>query len=241
MVKKRKPTIELKLSGDDFKRLEEFADFADEFRSETDRAAVILGAAKLDHTLHQILTTFLLPKLGSSDELLDGDSPLSSFSSKINLCYRLGLIDADFVRALHLIRKIRNSFAHEVSGCNLELSPHRDRVAELITPYKDNHYFELYKQFFFGDEPEAATNFKTLLGLCFRRLDGITRKVKPLTIGGVTPLVKQFKGYKMDVKSFLNEIRSEAINKKSRQLREPRQLQVNKVAVKGSKKRGGKK
>lgn len=55
-------------------------------------------------------------------------SPLSIFSAKIHLCYRMGLIDSAIARTLHLIIKIRNNFAHEVTGCKLDSGSHRDRV-----------------------------------------------------------------------------------------------------------------
>jgi hypothetical protein len=68
--------------------------FVEEFRSESDRAAVILGVAKLDVVMYQIIQQALLPSASSNDELLDGDTPLSTFSAKINFLYRLGIIDA---------------------------------------------------------------------------------------------------------------------------------------------------
>lgn len=55
--------------------VEEHRRFISEFVGETDRAAVILGAAKLDILLYQILQRFLLADVGTSDELLDGDVP----------------------------------------------------------------------------------------------------------------------------------------------------------------------
>src|SRR5438270_10281747 len=42
---------------------------------------------------------------------------------------------SDTSRALHLIRRIRNSFAHEVSGAKLDSGPHRDRIRELAAPF----------------------------------------------------------------------------------------------------------
>ena len=105
-----------------------FSQFVEEFRDESDRAAVVLGAAKLDLVLYQILQAYLLPTTTGKDELLDGDSPLGTFSSKINISYRLGLLASSFARALHLVRKIRNAFAHDVSGCSLTTGAHSDRV-----------------------------------------------------------------------------------------------------------------
>ena len=84
---------------------EDFKLFAEEFGGETDRAAVILGAAKLDILLYHLIQKTLLPNTSSNDELLDGDAPISTFSSRINLAFRLGLIDPELTRALHLVKK----------------------------------------------------------------------------------------------------------------------------------------
>jgi len=52
-----------------------YAAFVDDFARESDRAAVVLGAAKLDLQLYQILQKVLLPNPSATDELLDGDAP----------------------------------------------------------------------------------------------------------------------------------------------------------------------
>jgi len=120
--------------------------FIDDFARESDRAAVVLGAAKLDLQLYQILQKVLLPNPSATDDLLDSDAPLSTFSARINLCYRLGLIDRALTRTLHLIRRIRNSFAHEISGSDLASGAHRDRIKELIAPFIGVEDYELYKK-----------------------------------------------------------------------------------------------
>jgi len=86
----------------------QFRSFNNEFKSESDRAAVVLGAALLDSLLHQLIDAYLLPKpkQNKEDELLEGSSPLATFSARIKMCYRLGLIDKEFLKALDLIRKI---------------------------------------------------------------------------------------------------------------------------------------
>lgn len=62
-------------------------------KEENDRAVVIVGAANIDDLLRNLVERSLLPPMNKKqDELLNGYSPLSSFSSKINLCYRLALI-----------------------------------------------------------------------------------------------------------------------------------------------------
>ena len=103
-----------------------------EFGKETDRASVILAAAMLDDLLCEILKVRLIPCSNSSDALFDNsNAPLANFSSRIEMGYRLGLITHRFARDLHLVRKIRNSFAHDVSGCHFSDMQVRNRVAAL--------------------------------------------------------------------------------------------------------------
>jgi len=127
-------TEETKLDSEP--EFEEFRAFVKDLIGESDRAAVILGAAKIDTQLYQILQKVLVPCASGKDELLDGDSPLSSFYSRINMVYRLGLIDSQFAWTLHLVRRLRNAFAHELAGVNLVTGPQRDRIRELAAPLK---------------------------------------------------------------------------------------------------------
>jgi len=135
----------------------------------------VLGAAKLDHQLYRILQKVLLPNPTSTDELLDGDAPLSTFNAKINLCYRLGLIDRDLSRALHLIRRIRNSFAHEISGINLSSGAHLDRVKELIAPFAGNKAYEGFKnksRARWRLEEGPSFDFRVVIAIVGARLEG---------------------------------------------------------------------
>jgi len=149
-----------------YKDIEVLASFVEQLVNEGDRATVILVVAKLDLILSQILQKHLVSIPGSKDELLDNDGPLSTFSAKIHIAYRLGLIDNLFARSLHLIRKIRNNFAHEVEGCSLNSGSHRDRVRELIAPVKDLESFkescDIYKES--GTLTLASIQFRTMAG-----------------------------------------------------------------------------
>jgi|GEM_PF-2880671 len=188
-----------------------FRAFVDEFKNESDRAAVIIGAAKLDYLLYQILAKHFLPSVSGKDDLLDGDSPLSTFSAKINICYRLGLIDAGFARALHMIRKIRNSFAHEVSGCKFDNGPHSDRIRELVAPYVNTNHFkkskellfgEGKKELYFGERPHHSANFFTMLSILVGRLEWLLDDdIEPLNasnVYGVIPGMKSVSSLKND-------------------------------------------
>ena len=137
-------TEETKLDSDP--EFEEFRAFVMDLIGESDRAAVILGVAKIDTQLYQILQKVLVPCASGRDELLDGDSPLSSFHSRIHLIYRLGLIDRQFAWALHSIRKIRNAFAHELAGVNLVTGPQRDRIRELAARLKAQDGWNEFKK-----------------------------------------------------------------------------------------------
>lgn len=175
---------------------EGFNAFVAEFKGETDRAAVIIGAAKLDYLLYQILTTHFVPSSGDHDDLLDGDSSLSTFSSRINIAYRLGLIDAQYARALHLIRRIRNSFAHEATGVKLDSGPHRDRVKELAAPLKSFEKYEMFKEAFFHGKDGTTGDFYATLALMVVRLDNLFHIVKQIDNSDAQTFVPP--GYKSD-------------------------------------------
>lgn len=112
------------------------AEFEDELRAESDRAAVILASAKLDELLYLALTKKLLACPNAEDDLLRTDGPIGSFASRIILAHRLGIIDDDFAKTLHLLRRIRNDFAHETLGAKLTSGSHADRVKALCLPFK---------------------------------------------------------------------------------------------------------
>jgi len=146
-------------------RKENFETFVNEFRNESDRAAVILGASKLDQLLGMLLEHYLLPCPNSSDQLFSNNGPLGTFSSKIDLCYRLGLIDAEFSKSIHLIRRMRNSFAHEVYGAKLSEGSHRDRVRSLSAPFENHEWYGFLRKNYFKNTAEERAAFSSALGL----------------------------------------------------------------------------
>lgn len=106
--------------------------FTREFEKESDRACVILSVAMLDRALETLLKARLVPTSSSEDELLEGAyAPISTFNARIDLTHRLGLISTKLCRDLHTIRKIRNDFAHNITGCTFEDSSVRGRIIEL--------------------------------------------------------------------------------------------------------------
>ncbi|MBN9406950.1 MAG: hypothetical protein J0I00_16190 [Burkholderiales bacterium] len=180
---------EHEVSDLDLAEFAEFSEFVEELKNESDRAAVILGAAKLDLLLYHLLQKVLLPSTSKSDELLDGDSPLGTFSAKIALAYRLGLIDPMLCKTLHLVRRIRNSFAHELSGVSLKSGAHRDRVRELFSPLEGSDSAEWLFERYFANDKSPRNQFRYVVALVSARLQGAYDHAtpRPTTPMGLVP------------------------------------------------------
>lgn len=117
-----------------------------ELAGESDRAAVLVSVAMLDEALRDLLIRKLAPNPSSIDTLFDGPSaPISSFSAKIDLAYRVGVVSARLCRDLHLFRKIRNDFAHRPAACRLDDQEVSARIEELT---RSHGIFERSPKFF---------------------------------------------------------------------------------------------
>lgn len=168
----------------------EFKAIMAELNKESDRAAVILAVAKIDLLLYEILQSVLVPSTGSHDELLDGDSALGTLSSRINIVHRLGLIDAHFARALHIARRIRNNFAHELSSSDLSLGTHRDRVRELCAPFRRYKKYEDFRKAFTNKEEDTpSVNFRTAVAIMMIRLEKLCDTAKPIAASDMMTLL----------------------------------------------------
>lgn len=90
-------------------------------KSPSDRSCVIVAAAYIDELLGYLFRYFLTSPSSEKEDndLFNGYGPLSSFSSKIVLSYRLGLISNYEYKTLQFIRRIRNSFAHDITKDSL--------------------------------------------------------------------------------------------------------------------------
>jgi hypothetical protein len=137
------------------KASELFDSFAEDLLAErSPRPLIIVGASKADHLLFEVLLAFLLPKTAKADaqdELLEGDTPLASFSARIKMCRRLGLIDETLYFALDRLRTLRNLSAHSVSFDHAK-SPVRDHLAELRRQIVSRRSYRLTKNRYF-DSP----------------------------------------------------------------------------------------
>jgi hypothetical protein len=164
------------------KRVTEFLmDLADE----GERSAVVLGAARLDLALERVVKKVTTHHPGGSDNLFDPDRPLGTFAAKIALTFRLGLIGQDMERALQLVRRIRNEFAHAAEKASLSESMHRSRVLELGKlgrQHAGNSFDELHSLFKGSSNNEVLAAFVTTVALMLISLEvveGISEYVRP--------------------------------------------------------------
>jgi hypothetical protein len=179
---------------DDTQRVNESAwnKVVQELGTESDRGAVVVGAARLDDLLLQLLAVFLQPSPTDQDSLLGTDRPLGTFSARINACYRLGLIDAEFANALHSVRRIRNRFAHETFQSSLNEPSHRDRINQLVAPFRSSESFAALRPLLSESWPERSAStldFFTVMAMAMARLQWASYSIPPVKV--ITPLQLQ--------------------------------------------------
>jgi hypothetical protein len=161
-----------------------FGSFMGEFVGESDRAAVILGAAMVERLLGQILEKHLLPSTGTTDELLEGDSPLATFSAKIKACHRLGILDDRFISLLNTFRRLRNNFAHETGSNTLGGGAARDRVSTLAEPFSNARIYQSLAARIANvskrDMSDSGVTFRAVLAIFHLELGHILEAIEPI-------------------------------------------------------------
>lgn len=110
--------------------------------AESERSAVILGGSVVDEDLLLLLLKVMRPTSGPDDRLFEPERPLGPFSARITLAHRMGLVDDDFMKALHRVRNMRNDFAHRVEKASLSDNEYRDRIVNLATWAQKNTNYQ---------------------------------------------------------------------------------------------------
>lgn len=161
-----------------------FANFMTEFVNESDRAAVILGAAIIETLLGNIIEKYLLPCTSSTDDLLEGDAPLSTFSSRIKMCHRLGLIDDLLAKLLHAFRKLRNGFAHEIANSSLKEGSARDRVCSIAEHFSNVQAFKsachIVAEQTGRETIDPGVKFRAVLAIFYSELTSCYKNLSPI-------------------------------------------------------------
>lgn len=110
----------------------EIVRFVSGLAQEGERILVIGGAARVDVALERLLKASLHHNPGGEDNLFDQDRPLGTFSAKISLAYRMGLLDSELEHALQHVRKLRNAFAHADAPISLSDPSQVSRAREIV-------------------------------------------------------------------------------------------------------------
>ena len=108
--------MNMKKSLIDFKRE---MNFFKEISEQTDRGAALICATWLDEELSAAIKTKFINS-DNEKRVFESNCPLSTFSSKIEIAYSLGLLSKRNYSDLTIIRKIRNDFAHSILDSNSE-------------------------------------------------------------------------------------------------------------------------
>ena len=99
---------------------EELSDFLQRLDKESDRAAVIVGAAYLDTALERVIANFMIDDPKAVEQLFEPGGRFADFSTKIVVAYCLGLIDPLECADLRAVLQMRNEFAHAFADLSLD-------------------------------------------------------------------------------------------------------------------------
>lgn len=102
----------------------------DLFKGETDRGAAVLAGSYVENFLGIFLQSCMVDS-SLSDKIFGTDGSLSTFSQRIDFSQAFGFLPKPLCADLHLIRKIRNHFAHHPKDASFNSSPVRDWIAAL--------------------------------------------------------------------------------------------------------------
>ena len=101
-------------------RAEDLAKFVAELQRETDRGLPLVGTALIDEKLRDTLEAFFIEGKLANKLLDEPNSPLGTFSSRLDASFALGLIDEHEYYEINLLRKVRNEFAHSKHGVSFK-------------------------------------------------------------------------------------------------------------------------
>jgi hypothetical protein len=99
--------------------------------SESDRGAALFAAAHIDSRLEVLLRAFLVQDEKVAAPLFRGTAAPATFSARIDMAYLLGLLSSEKRNELHLIRKMRNEFAHSASELSFSHEPLASQCRQL--------------------------------------------------------------------------------------------------------------
>ena len=116
---------------DEESAIKEVIGFRHTLISESDRGCALMSAAFMDERLTKLIKAFLIDEDNLPKGMFKFNGPFGTFSAKIDTALSMGLIPKNVHRDLHLLRKIRNDFAHVSSPIGFDDEPIASRCREL--------------------------------------------------------------------------------------------------------------
>jgi hypothetical protein len=164
---------------------------------ERGRGAVLVGVARVDAALEHLLQAVMTPAPPKGDRLFLPDRPLGSLGAKVALARRLGLIDEPVERALSVLRKLRNSFAHSAESASLADPAHSSRLAEVYAEARVNPLWGPLETVLAAQPPSAhgpldpaLRDYILLITILVAFLEATTQQLRPY----LPPVVMKFSG-----------------------------------------------
>jgi len=122
---------------------EDLARFIEELKAETDRGLPLVGTALIDEKLRETLKAFFTNGKSSNKLLNDANAPLGTFSSRLEACKALALIDDYEYSEINLLRKVRNEFAHAKHGISFKSEKIEGFCSTLVSNLPEGENFPL--------------------------------------------------------------------------------------------------
>lgn len=152
--------------------------------AESNRGITLVAAALLDEALFALLMKSVLCSRSDdkcrkdvAGKLFGDRGPLQAFSSKIDMTFVTGGVDELTWKALHIVRKIRNDFAHSVclDFSDQSVQGRIDNLRELLfptpKPEQEGRPFNWLGQLLhLAAEKEASKGTRDLFDLCIATL-----------------------------------------------------------------------
>lgn len=106
------------------------------FIGNSDKSPILVGVTSIENELEKYIAEFLIESPTGKEDLFE-TGPLSTFSTKISIARRLGLINNELQSALDTMRKIRNHVNKSKSPEVFESDLIMSLVTALINKYSE--------------------------------------------------------------------------------------------------------
>lgn len=121
--------------------INKFQDFVPRIIGESEKSPILVGVTSIENELEKLIQYFLIESPTGIDDLFETGS-LSSFSSKISLARRIGLINNELQYAIDVMRKLRNNASRLDVPDIYNSEQIKDLIDDLLERYRDSSDFK---------------------------------------------------------------------------------------------------